>query len=163
MNESTLSVNLSNERLHTKQIHLQKKGIATALDIIAVLFIILFVYAAINKMNSVSTFELQLSKSPMLVPYAHILSWTLPPFELIVAALLIFPKTRLLGFYISYGLMAMFTAYIIAITQFSDDIPCSCGGILQNMTWNQHLVFNLFFVLLSVVAVLKHPRTIKEK
>jgi hypothetical protein len=163
MKESTLSVNLSNEHLHAKQISLQKRSTTTLLDIIAVLFIILFVYAAISKMNSVSTFELQLSKSPMLVPYAHILSWTLPPFELLVAALLIFPITRLIGFYISYGLMIMFTAYIIAITQFSDDIPCSCGGILQDMSWNQHLVFNIFFSLLGLTAVLFYFKSPKSK
>jgi hypothetical protein len=158
MNESTISVNLSNEHLHTKRIHLPKRSTTIALDVVAVLFIILFVYAAISKMNSVSTFELQLSKSPMLVSYAYILSWTLPPFELIVAALLIFPRTRLIGFYISYGLMFMFTAYIIAITQFSDDIPCSCGGILQNMTWNQHLVFNIFFSLIGLTGVLFYSK-----
>jgi predicted benzoate:H+ symporter BenE len=126
------------------------------------------VYAAISKWQSISTIELQLSKSPMLVPYAHILCWTLPAFELIVASLLIFPKSRLIGFYCSYGLMVMFTTYIIAVTRFSEDIPCSCGGILQNMGWDQHLVFNVIFTFLGLLGVLlygnyKNPKLITMK
>jgi hypothetical protein len=50
--------------------------------------------------------------------------------------------------------MSMFSAYIIAITQFSDYIPCSCGGILQKMSWNQHLVFNFLFVSLAAAGIL---------
>jgi hypothetical protein len=48
----------------------------------------------------------------------------------------------------------MFTAYIIAITKFSDYIPCSCGGVLQEMGWGEHLVFNICFVLLALAAIL---------
>jgi hypothetical protein len=50
--------------------------------------------------------------------------------------------------------MVMFTTYIIAITQFSDYIPCSCGGILQKMNWNQHLVFNIVFTGFSLAGIL---------
>jgi hypothetical protein len=48
----------------------------------------------------------------------------------------------------------MFTAYIITILNFSEYIPCSCGGILQNMTWKTHLVFNIGLVLLSIAGIL---------
>jgi len=55
--------------------------------------------------------------------------------------------------YASYFLMAMFSAYIVAITRFSEYIPCSCGGVLERMNWNQHLVFNLLVVLLTAIVI----------
>lgn len=33
-------------------------------------------------------------------------------------------------------------------------MPCSCGGILEKMNWNQHLLFNICFCVLAVPAIL---------
>ena len=68
--------------------------------------------------------------------------------------MLAFSKTRLKAFYASYTLMVVFTLYIIAITRFSDYVPCSCGGILQHMTWNQHLIFNLFILAITLAGII---------
>ena len=59
--------------------------------------------------------------------------------------------------------MVMFTAYIIAITRFSEYVPCSCGGVLQNMSWNQHLFFNIGFVLIALTGVILHSSDRQEK
>jgi len=32
-------------------------------------------------------------------------------------------------------------------------MPCSCGGVLEKMSWSDHLVFNISFVILSLVAL----------
>jgi hypothetical protein len=56
----------------------------------------------------------------------------------------------------------MFTGYIIAITRFSDNVPCSCGGVLQTMSWNQHMVFNIVFILLALTGVFLHSTAEKE-
>jgi len=76
--------------------------------------------------------------------------------------MLAFLRFRLLGLYASFSLMVMFTAYIIAITKFSDYIPCSCGGVLQNMSWNQHLIFNIGFILLAVAGIIFHSKYLHE-
>src|SRR5690606_14703009 len=49
--------------------------------------------------------------------------------------------------------MVMFTAYIFIILNFSDFVPCSCGGVLEKMSWTQHLIFNVVFIILAGVAV----------
>ncbi len=73
------------------------------------------------------------------------------------------PRLCLAGLYAAFSLMTMFTAYIVAILRFSDYVPCSCGGVLQNMTWNQHLVFNIAFVLLALTGIiLKEPGQYKK-
>lgn len=48
----------------------------------------------------------------------------------------------------------MFTAYIVIILHFSYFVPCSCGGILEKLGWTEHLIFNVVFVLLAIVAIL---------
>jgi len=43
---------------------------------------------------------------------------------------------------------------VLAILSFSKELPCSCGGVLQEMSWQQHLVFNIVFTLLALLAAI---------
>jgi hypothetical protein len=36
---------------------------------------------------------------------------------------------------------------------FAEHLPCNCGGVLQKMNWRQHLIFNLFFICLSLIGI----------
>jgi len=126
----------------------------TIVDIIAYLFIVLFIYASVNKLMDYESFSTELGKSPLLTAFANQVAWAIPALELVLVVLLTVPKWTLVGFYAAFSLMTMFTAYIIAILRFSDFIPCSCGGVLQSMSWNQHLVFNVFFILLGFIGIL---------
>ncbi len=130
----------------------------TIVEIIAYLFILLFVYASVNKLVDYENFSTELGKSPLLTAFADWVAWGIPVIELAVVVLLTVPKWCLAGFYAAFSLMTMFTAYIVAILKFSDFIPCSCGGVLQNMTWNQHLVFNIVFMLLALTGIMLYER-----
>jgi hypothetical protein len=123
------------------------------LDISVSLFVGLFVYAASSKLLEFEEFTIQLSRSPMLTSMAGFYSWFVPGIELIIAGMMIFHRTRGVGLYGFYAMMAIFTFYIIAITQFSYFIPCSCGGVLASLGWREHLYFNIVFVILAAAAV----------
>lgn len=129
----------------------------TIIEIICLLFIILFVYAAGSKMMDYENFRIELGKSPILTTFADWIAWMVPSIEIAIAVMLSVPRWRLTALYASFSLMAAFSAYIVAILNFSDYIPCSCGGILQNMSWKQHLVFNIGFMLLALLAILIDP------
>ena len=133
---------------------LKKKN--AIVEIISLLLIFLFVYAAASKMLDYEKFRVQLGQSPMLTSFAGLVAWMVPSIEAIISVLLAIPGLRLTGLYASFSLMTMFTAYIIAITKFSEFVPCSCGGVLQSMSWNQHLFLNLIFVLLALAGILLH-------
>ncbi len=120
---------------------------------ISFLFIVLFVYAAISKLIDFETFTLQLAQSPLLSAYAGIIAWLVPGLEIALAALLVFEKFRMPALYASFTLMVMFVTYIFIILNFSDFVPCSCGGVLENMSWTQHLIFNAVFILLAATAI----------
>jgi uncharacterized membrane protein YphA (DoxX/SURF4 family) len=125
----------------------------TYINIIASLFILLFLYAAVTKLMEYDKFTTQLGKSPLIMGYSTILAWLVPVVEIGIALLLIFPRTTLLGLYSSMAIMAMFTLYITFIMTLSPYVPCSCGGILSQMGWEEHLVFNIAFTLLGIVGI----------
>jgi len=117
-------------------------------------FILLFIYASVSKLLDFENFQVQLAQSPMLGAYAGVVSLLVIISELIIVYLLVIQKFRLTGLYASLGIMSAFTIYIYLILNYSDSIPCSCGGILEKMDWNQHLIFNLCCVLLLIVAII---------
>jgi uncharacterized membrane protein YphA (DoxX/SURF4 family) len=117
--------------------------------IICTLIIALFVYAATSKLFDYYNFQFGLSESPFIAPFAPILSWAVPAGELIIAGMLVIPALRLAGLYASFLLMSLFTIYIAAMLLSGSDIPCSCGGILEDMSWSAHIVFNGTFVVLA--------------
>lgn len=84
---------------------------------------------------------------------ASVLSWALPMSELFAAVLLFFPAMRKFGFIFSFFLMLVFSSYIIYMILFSKNLPCSCGGVISQMTWYQHLIFNIFFTVLAAFAL----------
>ena len=123
-------------------------------EIISLLYILLFIYAAASKLLDFENFRVQLGQSPLLSAFASWMSWIVPLTEVLISALLIFRSTRLWGLVMAFGLMIMFTVYIFVILHYSSYVPCSCGGILEKLSWNAHLLFNLLFVLLAFIAVI---------
>jgi uncharacterized membrane protein YphA (DoxX/SURF4 family) len=121
---------------------------------ISYLFILLFLYTGLSKIIDYSVFKEQIAVTPIFTKTAPIIAWLLPLTEIIVSVLLFLPKRRRIGLYFSAFLMLMFTAYIVYIIYVDEKLPCSCGGIIESLSWKQHLVFNGFMVILAVVAIL---------
>lgn len=124
-----------------------------AIEIISFLFILLFIYAALNKLADYQKFVIQIGQSPLLTGFGDTIPWMVISAEIVTAVLFVIPTFRLAALFCSLCLMAMFTTYIFAILNFSSYVPCSCGGILENLGWTDHLVFNLCFVLLALVGI----------
>jgi uncharacterized membrane protein YphA (DoxX/SURF4 family) len=122
-------------------------------EVICLLYILLFVYAAVNKLLDFENFSVQLGQSPILGSYSEFIVWLVPLSEIIVAVLLSFSKLRRIGLLFSYTLMVMFTTYIYIILNYSSFVPCSCGGVLEKMSWSQHLIFNVVFIILALVGI----------
>jgi len=129
-------------------------------ETISLLFVVLFIYAATSKLWDFGQFKVQLGQSPILTAYADGVAWMVPGVEYLLALLLLLNGTRLAAFYGSLALMVMFTTYILLVLNFSDYIPCSCGGVLEDLGWTEHIVFNLFFVALAIIGIIlleAHP------
>lgn len=122
-------------------------------DIICGLLILLFVYAAMSKLLDRQHFQGVLAQMLLIKYVAGFVSVALPLLEGIVCALLFMRTTRLLGLYASFGILVSFTVFIGYMILFSPHLPCNCGGVLEQMSWTQHLVFNLVFIALSAIAI----------
>ena len=133
------------------------------IEIFGALLIILFLYVALSKWMDMSAFTRAMHNQPFPSWMASALVWTLPPIEILVAVLLMFKRTQLAGFMASIILTILFTLYIIAmLLHLFPRVPCSCGGVIKELGWTAHLVFNLFFVFISMLAiVLKQNHSIK--
>ena len=121
---------------------------------VSLFFIILFIYAAASKMLDFENFQVQLAQSPLLSAYAGFVSYGVIILELVIVGLLCFHASRLLGLYASFAIMVAFTVYIFLILNYSDFVPCSCGGILEKLGWEEHLIFNIVCVLVAGLAVI---------
>lgn len=125
----------------------------TVVDIISSLFIVLFVYTAVSKWLNFDAFQAVISQSPLIGSFAPVVAWFLPVLELMVAALLVFPTVRKMGLYGAFILMVVFTCYISYMLLFSPHLPCSCGGVIQYLSWRTHLLFNAIWIVLALIAI----------
>lgn len=124
------------------------------IQVASYLCILLFVYAAVSKLLDYENFRVQLAQSPLLSAYTGFIAPAVIIAEFILVLLLGFKSTRLLGLYGSFLIMLAFTIYIYLILNYSDFVPCSCGGIIEQLGWSEHLVFNIVFAVLALVAVI---------
>ncbi|HEU5051887.1 MAG TPA: MauE/DoxX family redox-associated membrane protein [Hanamia sp.] len=122
------------------------------IEIISFLLTLLFVYAAAAKFLDVTNFRHQLSLSPFIGGFAGTIAIVLPLVELATAALLTIKNTRFYGLLASLLLLMLFTGYIAAMLLSGVHLPCSCGGVISSLSWKEHLIFNLFFLAITIVA-----------
>ncbi|WP_052273342.1 MauE/DoxX family redox-associated membrane protein [Flavihumibacter solisilvae] len=129
------------------------------LQLIYGLYIFLWIYAATTKLMEPDKFLGELNQSPLLMPFASFAQILIPSLEYLLVIGLLISRFQYYALYFSFTLMTCFTFYIAAIMHFSPYVPCSCGGILEKMTWGQHLLFNVLFVLLAALGFLQHGNT----
>lgn len=129
------------------------------IEAVSLFYILLFVYAAISKVLEFENFQAQLGQSSIIGAYAGIVSYSIIIIELLVSVMLVIPSFKLRGLYSSFILMSLFTVYIFIILNFTSNIPCSCGGILEKMTWKVHLIFNIISLILAGQALLFFDKT----
>lgn len=118
------------------------------------LLILLFAYAAVSKLADLHAFRGQLHNQPIPKTIADVLLIAIPLTEIAAIALLSVNRTVQKGLILSFVLLSVFTLYIgLALTHFWSRMPCSCGGVLSQMGWGTHFIFNLFFLILCGLAL----------
>lgn len=124
-------------------------------DIITFFFILLFVYTGVAKLAESHLVREQLLSAPLLGSplLVNILTWALPIGEFLLAIALSTPRFHLKALYITLVLMSVFTIYVIVVLFIDSHLSCSCGGIIEELSPRQHVLFNSACVILSVVAI----------
>lgn len=123
----------------------------TALFVIQALLILLFVYIATTKWVNFWEFQHEMQIQPFSETLRKVLVIGLPVAEAMIGVLLIWPGKQRAGLWLTLVLMVAFTVYIIMIkVRYFGYIPCSCGGFISSLSWNQHLWLNIGVILLAI-------------
>jgi hypothetical protein len=123
------------------------------IETVTIFNVILFLYTGIAKIMDYTVFKEQLADSPILGFAAKSIAILLPVTEFIVVIMLVIPRWRLKGLYSSLALMIAFTTYIISMFIVAPTMPCSCGGAIELLSWQQHLFLNVIFILINVWSI----------
>jgi hypothetical protein len=126
------------------------------LNFSSISLIILMAYAAVAKGYDIELFQKQITESPLIpLSMTNMVSYVIPISELSAALLLIPKQTRFWGFLFSYFLMLIFSVYLATLVKlFGANLPCACGGILGQMGYNTHIVFNIFFCIVALISTI---------
>jgi len=122
------------------------------IEITAAFLVLLFVYTGYTKLTDMGRFIGQLVHNPNLKHYRSLIAWGVPLVELVISIILIIPKTRGLGLLIGGLLMLVFTGYVAHMILTKSNLPCTCGGIISEMNWQQHLWFNSITTIAALSA-----------
>ena len=133
-----------------------------AINVIAVMLIILFVHAGLIKWLDYTAFKNQLSVYPLLSPFAGVIAWLFPAMELAVAGLLVSGRARMLGMSLSVGLMTLLSGYIIFLLNTGYNVPCACQTLLGLTSWPAQLKFNMVFLLIALSGLLLQLLVVQE-
>lgn len=133
-----------------------KEGIAFAISL-ACLF--LFALSAYEKFTDLERFTAGLAKVKWIGPYAAFVAIAVPIVELLISVLLVIPATQKLGLWAFATLLFVFTLYIASMLLWAEKLPCHCNLILAKLSFGQHLVFNIGFILLALWGIYLMKKT----
>ncbi|WP_411028061.1 MauE/DoxX family redox-associated membrane protein [Sphingobacterium sp. SRCM116780] len=122
---------------------------------IVTLFVLLWAYTSIPKFFKFKYFYEVLKSQAIPKWTVPILTGLLPILELSVVFMLLFPSTRLMGLYFSFGLMLIFTIYVSGIIyQVYDSYPCPCGAMFRRIGWKKHFKVNIWLTGIALLGIL---------
>lgn len=136
--------------LHWRKMERRVQRRKVLVEVIVFLCVLLFVYAGSSKLIATDKFLAQIRNAPYIGPYSPVIVYAIPLLEWVIALLLLWPRSRLWGFGLFTVLMVIFTVYIVLIITVAPHIPCSCGGVLEQLGWGDHLVLNVVFIGLGI-------------
>ncbi|PUZ30057.1 Methylamine utilisation protein MauE [Chitinophaga costaii] len=134
------------------------------IDVFLLLFVLLFVYTASSKLFEFDAFKRSIHAQPLAGWLKDTIIYSIPPLELIIAVLIMFPRTKLWGVIAFATMMILFTGYTALVTvNYYAKQPCSCGGVFRYLTWKEHLLLNSVFLIAAIISVIKLGRENKNK
>jgi uncharacterized membrane protein YphA (DoxX/SURF4 family) len=132
--------------------------------ILSALIIVLFVYTATGKFFDFASFRAVLHTSPIVGEKAPVVAWALPLLEFGISLLLLFHRTRRQGLWSALVLLIIYSGYLLYQSLFLGESIYYSAGILQQVTWWQHLIINFLLISLTVLGLrLYRPKPVVEE
>jgi putative oxidoreductase len=125
----------------------------TLVTVIRGLLILMFLYASFSKIFDPEGFKDSMERQPFPHWLGNSFLFLVPASEIFVSILLLKERSWKKGMIGAVMLMSLFSIYVgLVLFHFFKYVPCSCGGIIKQLTWSEHFIFNLFFLAISIVG-----------
>ncbi len=107
-------------------------------------------YTGMSKWVNLSHFKSSMRSQPIPELWADVFTYLIPTLETIAVIGLILPALKQKAWILTTVLMTAFTAYVLYIILTGlHNTTCPCGGLFENLSWNQHLFVNIGLTILS--------------
>jgi len=115
--------------------------------------IILFIsYIFANKLQDISSFQLNILKSGIFkYPFNKFISYFVIVLESIVIILLVFKKKIGLKFFLI--MISLFTLYILLLFFSNHYEICGCGGVLNGLDFKYHFSINICLICITLIIL----------
>ncbi|OWK72891.1 hypothetical protein CBW16_11620 [Flavobacteriaceae bacterium JJC] len=121
---------------------------------ISLFFAVLFSYAAVSKATGFKNFRDQLGQSPGLNGYGEPVAYGVIALQTATVILLCYRPFRLWGLWSAFGILAVSAGYIGTILMYSNNLPCTCIGLFEKMTWKENLVLNIGLMITAFTGMI---------
>lgn len=150
---------------------MEKKNIKPIIELIAaVLLIMLFGYAVITKIQDQHRFILQMELAPVPIirELAPLLGWLMPLLmggivALLVIGILFSERLLRMGFLVSFVLLLVLDVYVASMLLSGKELPCTCGGLHEQLQWREHLLINAAFMIVSLLPILLNICRVRKR
>lgn len=119
---------------------------------ISIFFAILFSYATMTKAMDFKNFRGQLTQAPGMQGLGEIVSYLIIALMTITVLMLCYRRFRFWGLLLAFGILTVFTAYNGFILMAGKNLPCTCIGIFEKMTWKDNLVLNTGLMITALIG-----------
>lgn len=131
----------------------------TLLAVCTFLLLFVFMYTGLSKLLAPGLFRVSLAGQPFPSPVKTIIIYLLPASEILVSVFMLSERTKLFALYAAFILMLSFTIYtLLIVLNVFNHVPCSCGGIIRQLSWSAHLVLNILLTVAASIALIIQKR-----
>ncbi|MCZ2336998.1 MAG: hypothetical protein LC127_02145 [Chitinophagales bacterium] len=122
--------------------------------VISIFFAILFSYAAMSKSLDFKNFAEKLAQSLGLQGSGETVAYLIIALTTMTVLMLCYRTFRFWGLLLAFGMLTVVTAYNGFILMDSKNLPCTCIGLVEKMTWKDNLVLNAGLMITSLIGIL---------
>lgn len=127
----------------------------TVIAFVILINFVVYFYSGVDKLIHFNEFVLNFSKSPFAPSdLINELSFCVVGIELGICFLCFFNKFQKLACLLFMIMSYVFSGYVLLMITYSPYLPCSCGGLIDFLTWNEHLALNISLTTISGYATI---------
>jgi hypothetical protein len=116
---------------------------------------VVYFYSGVDKLIHFDEFVVNFSKSPFAPSeFINEVAFCVVGTELGICFLCFFNKFQKLACLLFMIISFIFSGYVFLMITYSPYLPCSCGGLINFLTWNEHLVLNILLTTISGYATI---------